>query len=233
MFPLRDNIPSRTYPLVTNALIWLNIIVFVYEVSLGEGLQRFITSYGLVPAQVTGHAAPGPLGTIAPYFTSMVLHGGWFHVLGNVWFLWLFGDNVEDRLGHLRFLWFYVFAGLIAGLAHVLSGPESMVPTIGASGAIAGVLGAYLALYPRAKVATVLWLGLLIDVIELPAVTFLGIWFVMQLVPGLLSASLGQVGGVAWWAHIGGFAAGYAFIRLLCRNCALERHPVETRPYHR
>ncbi len=233
MFPLRDNIPSRTYPLVTNILIWANLLVFAYEASLGQELQQFIEAYGLTPARVTGNAPAGPLGVVLPFFTTMILHGSWFHVLGNVWFLWLFGDNVEDRLGHWRYLWFYTIAGLIAGLAHVLSDTASTVPAVGASGAIAGVLGAYLVLYPRARVATLLWLGFWVEIIEIPAVTYLGLWFLYQLLPGLLSASIGQVGGVAWWAHIGGFAAGFAFARLLCGNCALERHPEESRTYYR
>lgn len=234
MFPFRDNIPSRTYPFVTNTLIWVNLVIFMYQSSLGQHFEAFIKSYGLVPAQVIGLVPAGPLGPILPFFVSMFLHGSWFHVLGNMWFLYLFGDNVEDRLGHWRYLWFYLFAGVVAALTHVMFDATSTVPTVGASGAIAGVLGAYLVLYPGARVATLLWFGFFIDVAELPAVTFLGFWFIMQLIPGLLSIPMGAAGGgVAWWAHVGGFAAGVLFIRLLCRECALQRHPVDARPYQR
>ncbi|NSW57336.1 MAG: rhomboid family intramembrane serine protease [Armatimonadetes bacterium] len=233
MFPFRDNIPSRTVPLVTQVLIWTNLLVFAWQASMGQQMVEFIRQFGLVPAVVTGQAPPGPLGIILPFFISMFLHGGWFHVLGNVWFLYLFGDNVEDRLGHGRFLWFYVVAGLVAGIVHVLLNPASTVPTVGASGAIAGVLGAYLVMYPRARVATLLWLGFFIDVVELPAVTFLGFWFIVQIIEGLIALPMMDMGGVAWWAHIGGFATGFVFARLLCRECMLERHPVDPRPYQR
>ncbi|MCE5216611.1 rhomboid family intramembrane serine protease [bacterium] len=234
MFPFRDNIPSRSYPLVTMALVWINILVFVWEASLGKGMDGFLQTYAMIPAQVTGQVPAGPLGPIVPIFLSMFLHGSWMHVLGNVWFLYLFGDNVEDRMGRLRFLWFYLFAGVVAAITQILFSPASTVPTVGASGAIAGVLGAYLVLYPRARVATLIWLGFFIDVIDLPAVAFLGYWFLLQLIPGLFSIPMGEVGGgVAWWAHVGGFAAGFVFARFLCRECALDRHPVEPRPYYR
>ena len=234
MFPFRDNIPSRTYPLVTMALIWINVLVFTFQLSHGAGFDNFIKTYAMVPAQVTGQMEPGPLGPWLPLFVSMFLHGSWLHLLGNMWFLYLFGDNVEDRLGHWRFLWFYLFCGTVAGVAHIISAPASTVPTVGASGAIAGVLGAYLVLYPRARVATMLWFGFFIDVIELPAITFLGWWFLLQLIPGLFEVSMGEVGGgVAWWAHVGGFLAGFVFARFLCRECALERHYVDPRPYYR
>jgi len=234
MFPFRDNVPSRSVPLMTYALIWINVIVFVYEVSLGADLNEFIRAFGLVPGAVTRAVPLGPFGVVLPFFTSMFLHGGWLHLLGNMWFLYLFGDNVEDRMGSLRFLWFYIVAGLAAGLTHVVFSPASPVPTIGASGAVAGVLGAYLVLYPRAKVATLLWLGFFVDVVALPAVTFLGYWFLLQLVAGLFFGVAGQTGGgVAWWAHVGGFVLGFVFARFLCKQCALERHPVDPRPYFR
>ena len=235
MFPFRDNIPARNYPFVTNALVWLNILVFVYQSSLGEqGFMALIETWGLVPGRVTGFATPGEAGVLLPFLTSMFLHGSWFHVLGNVWFLYLFGDNVEDRMGPWRFLWFYLFAGTVAGLAQVLTHGSSIIPMVGASGAVAGVLGAYIVMYPHARVATLLWLGFFVTVIELPAVTFLGYWFLIQLISGLVAIPMGEVGGgIAWWAHVGGFAVGFIFARFICKECALARHPEDARPYYR
>ena len=209
MIPLRDTIPSRTAPVVTVALIAVNTLVFLHETALGPYLPQFIQHYGLVPYVFVhwGEQFGNPLdpARFLPLFTSMFWHGGWGHLLGNMLYLWIFGDNVEDRLGHLRFLLFYVGCGLIAVLTQVALSPESTLPTVGASGAIAGVLGAYLISFPRSRVLTlfIIWL------VEIPAVAYLAIWFVMQLLSGV--ASLGQadaMGGVAWWAHIGGFVAG-------------------------
>jgi membrane associated rhomboid family serine protease len=234
LFPFKDNIPSRIYPIVNIFLIWINILIFLYESSLGDRLGDFLQVWGLIPAQVTGNVDPGSQGIVLPFFSAMFLHGSWFHLLSNVWFLYLFGDNVEDRLGHWRYLWFYLFAGLVAALAHVASAPESSIPTIGASGAIAGVLGAYIILYPKARVAVFVWFVFFIDVFELPAMTFLGFWFLTQVVSGLFSIPMGEMGGgIAWWAHVGGFLAGALFIRFLCQECELKRHPEDPRPYYR
>jgi membrane associated rhomboid family serine protease len=209
VIPLRDTIPSRTAPVVTVALIAVNVLVFVHETALGPYLPQFIEHYGLVPYLFVhwGDQFGDPLdpARFLPLFTSMFWHGGWGHLLGNMLYLWIFGDNVEDRLGHGRFLLFYVGCGLAAALTQVALSPESTLPTVGASGAIAGVLGAYLISFPRSRVLTlfIVWL------VEIPAVAYLAIWFVMQLLSGV--ASLGQrdgMGGVAWWAHVGGFVAG-------------------------
>jgi membrane associated rhomboid family serine protease len=215
VIPLRDTIPSRTAPLVTVALIAVNVLVFLHETTLGPYLPQFIEHYGLVP-YVFVHwteqfGSPLDPARFLPLFTSMFWHGGWAHLLGNMLYLWIFGDNVEDRLGHGRFLLFYVGCGLVAALTQVALSPDSTLPTVGASGAIAGVLGAYLVSFPRSRVLTLV----LIWPVEIPAIAYLVFWFVLQVFSGV--ASLGQAdaaGGVAWWAHIGGFLAGIAGVTL-------------------
>jgi membrane associated rhomboid family serine protease len=211
MFPLRDVIPSRTVPVVTVGLIALNVLAFLLEASLGPGdLESFLMVYGVVPANFSWVGV----------FTSMFLHGGWMHLLGNMWSLWIFGDNVEDRLGHDRYLLFYLGCGGLAALAHVWSDPSSPVPTIGASGAIAGVMGGYFVLYPQSRVLTIIP-PLVFNVFEIPAVVFLGFWFLLQLVSGVgtqLTAATGRpVGGIAFWAHVAGFVAGAALVRVMAR----------------
>ena len=190
--------------------------VFLYESSLGSELRSFIAAFALVPGQVSYGLQSGELGAagaVQPFFTSMFLHGSWLHLLGNMWFLWIFGDNVEDMLGSWRFLVFYLLAGLGAGLAHYLVQPSSAVPTVGASGAIAGVLAGYLVLFPRARVTTLVPLGFFIQLMELPAMVLIGLWFAIQIGSGLLSFGA-QGGGVAWWAHVGGFLVGAILVRL-------------------
>jgi membrane associated rhomboid family serine protease len=217
MIPLRDTVRSRSLPWMTWSLIALNLLIFLYESTLPTNqLDLFIGVFGLVPARLS-------LSTIQLFpwltlLTSMFLHGSWFHVIGNMWFLFIFGDNVEDRMGPSRFLVFYLAAGATAGLCQYLLSPSSRIPTVGASGAIAGVLGAYFLLYPRARVITLIFLFVFPWLVEIPALIYLGIWFLMQLSSGLLN--LGQlgagasVGGIAWWAHIGGFVFGLLTVRL-------------------
>jgi membrane associated rhomboid family serine protease len=208
MLPIRDDTPTRTFPLVTFLLILANALVWLWEVSLGGGaaLNHFFYQFGFVPGVLTGAYQP-PSWAIAPYFlsilTSMFVHGSWSHILGNMLFLWIFGNNIEDYLGHGKYLLFYLVGGIAAALVHLLSGPSSLVPTIGASGAIAAVMGAYFFLYPRAKVQTLVFF-IFITTIRLPAWVFLGIWFVMQLFEG----TFGAAQGVAVWAHVGGFLFG-------------------------
>jgi membrane associated rhomboid family serine protease len=209
---------------VNVSLIWLNIVVFLYELSLGPQLEPFLRRFGVVPEAMLHGGSP--LGWV-PLFTSMFLHGGWGHILGNLWFLWIFGDNVEDRMGPKRYLVFYLVCGLVANLVHILINPSSTVPTIGASGAISGVLGAYFVLFPYARVMAFipLWF-FFFDIVEVPAFFFLGLWFLMQFYSGLIMLPLSrllQTGGVAWWAHIGGFAAGVVLVKLFCAR----------RPYRR
>lgn len=219
MFPIRDTLRSRTFPMATYGLIVINVIVFLFETSLTpDRFDVILNSLGIVPANFSPIQ---PL-SIVSLFTSIFLHGSWFHLISNMWTLFIFGDNVEDRMGSTRYLVFYLSAGLIAGLVHAIvilfsSGAESFeawIPTIGASGAIAGVLGAYFLLYPRAKVTTLILILIFPWFVDIPAVLFLGFWFFAQLFPGFLSLGAfgGAFGGIAWWAHVGGFLFGLVMV---------------------
>ncbi len=214
MIPIRDSVPSATFPIVTVALIGANSILFIIQWLMGSQLQGFVEYFGIIPAQYfrLGEVhSTDYVDRFLPFFSSMFLHGGWMHIIGNMWYLWIFGDNVEDRLGRMRFFGFYLLCGLTAGLTHVYLSPDSTIPTIGASGAIAGVMGAYMVLYPSARVATMIPLMFFFPIVEIPAIFFLGFWFLMQFFQGTVSSFAAQnVGGVAWWAHFGGFAAGAA-----------------------
>ena len=217
MIPLRDDIPSRITPIVSVAVIVACTLIFMWQLSLGErGFQAAVYSLGVVPATLLRDARLPPdlyvIPPIATMFTSMFLHGGWLHLIGNMLFLWIFGDNVEDAMGHLRFIVFYLVCGVAAVLAQSFPNPDSTVPMIGASGAISGVLGAYLLLYPRAQILVLLPLGLFTRLVHLPAILVLGLWFAMQLVSSLLAAP--GTGGVAFGAHVGGFVAGMLLVPL-------------------
>lgn len=215
MIPIRDTIRSETYPIINSLLIAINVVVFFIEVSQGERLDGFIKVYGLVPArysvpQISAFFTTGQ--QVFSFLTFMFLHGGVFHLVGNMWFLYIFGDNVEDRLGHLRYLLFYMLCGLASGVSHLVINWHSVIPTIGASGAIAGIMGAYFILYPKAKVLTLVPIFIFFQFIELPAFVFLGIWFLFQ---SLSAAGVSaQAGGIAWWAHVGGFVFGIVFLKL-------------------
>ena len=216
MIPLRDRNPSGTVPIVTLAIIGACSVAFLFEAMLDpRQLAELFGRYALVPGQVTYAVqyGSGPREIAAPFFTSMFLHGGWLHLIGNMWFLWIFGDNVEDALGSIRYAVFYLLTGLAAGLTHYALDPSSALPTVGASGAIAGVLGGYAVLYPKARVLTLVPLGFILQLMELPALVVLGLWFAIQAVSGLFSLGW-QGGGIAWWAHVGGFLAGVLAIRL-------------------
>src|ERR1700704_3823883 len=192
MIPLRDIIPSRTTPIVTISLIVANVLVFLYELTLGRAVNDFTLYFGLVPAAFSWVAV----------FTSMFLHGGLFHVAGNMLYLWIFGDNVEDRMGHGRFLVFYLLCGTAAALAQTITAPDSVVPMVGASGAIAGVMGAYFVLYPKSRIVTLLPLIVFWQIVELPAIFFLGFWFLMQLLSGVgsvVTVAARSTGGIAFW----------------------------------
>lgn len=217
MIPLRDNIPSRRGPIVNTSLIALNVLVFLFEIVVlgSDHLQGFAYRWGLVPAEFW---QMGDLRTWVTLFTSMFLHGGWWHLISNMLALYIFGDNIEDRVGHVRYLIFYLLGGLAASGAHLVAYSSSTLPTVGASGAIAGVLGAYLVLFPQARVLTLIPIFYFVRLIEIPAFVYLGFWFISQLFNGifaLAAADVFQSGGVAWWAHIGGFVFGLAVIRLL------------------
>jgi len=220
MIPIRDTIPSRGVPVVTWSLIAANVAVFLFELTLDpEELEGLFYLFGVVPARFTHPAWASRLGFPVddywPFLTSMFLHDGWLHVISNMWALWIFGDNVEERMGRLRFLLFYLLTGLAAGLVHWFTNAQSIVPTVGASGAIAGVLGAYFVLFPYARIIVLLPVFFLPFFFELPAVTYLFVWFASQVVGGALAALGPQnVGGIAWWAHLGGFGAGVVVHRL-------------------
>ena len=227
MLPLRDNVPSRTFPAVTLGLILLNALVFLQELALGPRLETLLLNWGIVPVRYTEAAQFFSLSEkVVPIFASMFLHGGWLHLIGNMWVLWIFGDNVEDQLGHARYLGFYLVSGLAAALLHIFTNLHSTVPTIGASGAIAGVMGAYFRFFPRARVDTLIPPFFLGPFFELPAVLFLGFWFLLQFYNGALSlAGRGQgFGGVAWWAHVGGFIFGAILASVVRRR---QRNQVE------
>ncbi len=215
MIPIRDTIRAETYPIVNSLIIAVNVVFFFVELSQGPRLNKFIYIYGLVPAryaipQISAYFTSGQ--QVMSFLTFMFLHGGFLHLIGNMWSLYIFGDNVEDRLGHFRYLVFYLLCGLASGVSHLVINWHSKVPTIGASGAIAGVMGAYFILYPRAKVLTLVPIFFFFQFLELPAFLFLGIWFLFQ----FLSAAGASVeaGGIAWWAHIGGFIFGVIFLKL-------------------
>lgn len=221
LIPLRDENPTRSWPFVTIALIVINVLVFIYEFTLGSAQQAtFFASFALYPSQIVTGV---PLTSVAlqPLFltviTSMFLHGGLLHIAGNMLYLWIFGNNVEDLLGHVKFVLFYLATGVVAAGAHILSDPSSKIPTIGASGAIAGVLGAYIILFPYARVLTAVPIFFYIGLIRLPALALIGFWFVLQLFSGVasLSTQTAQASGVAWFAHIGGFVAGAILILFL------------------
>jgi membrane associated rhomboid family serine protease len=222
LFPLRDENPTLGRAVATLAIVGLNVAAWVLVQGLGSdpALARSVCTLGAIPGELLGTVPAGtrvPLGPTAQCvlgeahwwtaFTSMFLHGGWFHLIGNMWFLWVFGDNVEDSMGSVRFVPFYLLCGLAAVAAQVASNPQSPVPMVGASGAIGGVMGAYAVLYPRVGVHMLIWFGFYVNRIVVPAMFMLGFWFVIQLVGGLPRVG-GEGGGVAFWAHVGGFVAG-------------------------
>ena len=215
MFPLRDTIPSSKMPVVNWLIIVICILVFLFESSLPSSeLEAFISDFGLIPA---AFLAQPDFAHIESVFSSMFLHGGWAHVLGNMWFLYIFGDNVEDRLGHIGYILFYLFTGVCAAATQVLVESHSHVAMVGASGAISGVLGAYFVLFPEGRVLALIPAGYFSRTYEVPAIVFLGLWFVMQLLPGVtsLGSASDEVGGVAFWAHVGGFVAGWVLAQFL------------------
>lgn len=212
MIPIRDEIPTRRIPVVNYALIAVNILVFVIMWLSGASQESSLYRYAMVPADF---AKGVDLGDVISIFTSMFMHAGFAHIAGNMLYLWIFGDNIEDYLGHLRYLVFYLVGGAVASLAHILTNPTSQTPTVGASGAIAAVLGAYLVLFPRSRIATFIPIGFFMRLTMVPAIIVLGFWFVLQLFSGVMSIGGPEVGGVAYWAHIGGFVVGVVMAKLL------------------
>jgi len=231
MIPLQDLNPRKKPPLLTWTLIVLNVLVFLYELTLSaEERLLFFQNFGFVPARffdhyfsiLTGHH---PLSVYLSLFTHLFIHGGWLHLLGNMWTLWIFGDNVEDRLGPLRFLLFYLTTGILATLFHAFIYSDSTTPLVGASGAISAVMGAYFIMYPLARILVLIPVFFIPLFIEVPAFIYLGLWFLIQFYSGLFSLALpGEVGGIAWFAHLGGFLAGALSLRLFCkRGCRYYR----------
>ena len=253
MIPIGDRLRTRTFPYVNVSIIALNFLVFFYELSLSSQgfarglseLDRFFFDWGALPAclsdrlgfdtglppRVLAAACAQPRELLTP-FSAMFIHGGWLHILGNILFLWIFGDNVEDRLGHLRYLLFYLASGLAATAAHVAVNADDVIPSVGASGAIAGVMGAYLVMYPRARVAVIIPLFWILGATYVPAVVLIGMWFLLQVFSGVaaLGYATGGSEGVAWWAHVGGFAFGAAVAWLLTLVVVGHRAPVQPRP---
>jgi membrane associated rhomboid family serine protease len=224
MLPIKDTIRAESFPLVNWLLIIANAVVWFFMIDMTPAdLEGFVLSYGLVPAQVD----TADLMSLYPFFTHMFLHGGWLHFLSNVWILFIFGDNVEDRLGSFRYLFFYLLGGIAAGILQTFVNLGSFIPAIGASGAIAAVMGAYFLFYPRARVITLIPLFFFPWFVEIPAIIFLGFWFITQLYSGVMSLAMasGQLsGGIAWWAHIGGFVFGLIFALPFIRR-RRRRHP--------
>lgn len=240
MFPYRDENPAILTPVVTGAIVVINGACWIFVQGLGTEplLSRSVCELGLIPAELLGRLPAGyavrvsdaavcVLGASPSWYapvTSMFLHGSWFHLLGNMWFMIVFGNNVEDAMGHVRFAIFYVLAGLAAAAAQMLAGPDSPVPMVGASGAISGVMGAYVILYPLVRVHTLVFLGIFVTRVALPAYLMLGYWFLIQLVSGLPAVGGAAAGGVAFWAHVGGFVAGALLIPLFRDPVLLARH---------
>ncbi|OQY48728.1 MAG: hypothetical protein B6242_01540 [Anaerolineaceae bacterium 4572_78] len=211
MIPLRDTIPSKTFPIVNVTIIVVNIIIFGFEFLMPESeLTKFIFTYGFIPLNATQE---GGLNNLFPLFTSMFLHGSWMHLFSNMLALFIFGDNIEDTMGHQGYLTFYVLGGVVAGLSHYWFSPLSAIPVVGASGAISAVLGAYLILFPHSKILTLIPLFVIFYTVEIPAAVYLIFWFVSQLFNGTMALTSDVAsGGVAWWAHVGGFIAGFVLV---------------------
>lgn len=240
MFPLRDENPHFLTPYATMGLIALNVLTWVFVQGLGgdEALARSVCTLGLIPGELLQTLPAGsnfPLGTGVAcvlgdtpnwwtLLTSMFLHGGWMHIIGNMWFLWIFGNNVEDSMGHGRFVVFYLLSGLAAAAVQILADTHSGLPMVGASGAIGGVMGAYVLLYPRVRVELLVWLGFYVTTVSVPAYFMLGYWFLLQLIGGFGSLAA-EGGGVAFWAHVGGFVAGAILVLLFRDPDLLARHP--------
>lgn len=219
MIPLRDDTPSSSRPITTYLFIAICTIVFLYMLTLGSepAQEAFVLAWGATPAQITGRVAGAPVHAYETIISSMFMHGGWLHLIGNMLYLWIFGDNVEDLMGHFGFGAFYLIAGVAATLTHVFLNAGSTAPLVGASGAIAGVLGAYLVLFPRARILSLVPFGFFSRLVEVPAIFFLPIWFLLQFLQGVVDIA-GTGGGVAWWAHVGGFIAGIVLVPIFARR---------------
>ncbi len=237
MIPLRDNVPSQNTPWATWLLIFVNLLVFRYQASLPQDeVLTMVSRYGFIPADVSQLLSEGigisALSLVFPLTSSLFLHGSWFHLISNLWSLWLFGDNVEDSVGHFRFILFYLAGGAAASMVHFLFNPLSTLPTIGASGAIAAVMGAYLIMFPMARIVTLVPLFFIPLFFQLPALVFIGFWFISQVFAGISTLITTSDGGIAWWAHIGGFLFGVVVIPLIRKKRWQYRCFYEDGHYH-
>jgi len=214
LIPYKDDNPTAVFPFITIGIIALNVLVYLWEISSPSGQQQTAFSYGAIPHNLLTFERNQPIHPVATVFSSMFLHGGLFHLGGNMLYLWIFGNNIEDRLGHIRFLIFYLLSGVVAAYAHTITEPNSRIPMIGASGAVSGVLGAYLLLFPHARVHTVIFFGFFWQIVRVPALVVIGFWAIIQLINGIITKGLLSQGGVAWFAHVGGFLFGLLTIRL-------------------
>lgn len=214
MIPYKDDNPISIIPVSTILIIGLNILVFIMQVMSGEDGKTMVYSYGAIPHNLVSFQSTQPIHPAMTIFTSMFMHGGLFHLLWNMLYFWIFGNNIEERLGHVRFIFFYLFCGVVAAFSHALLSPGSNVPMIGASGAIAGMLGAYILLFPMAKVHTLVLLGFYVTVIKVPALIVIGFWAIIQVVSAIISQGNAAQGGIAFFAHVGGFVAGLSTIKL-------------------
>jgi membrane associated rhomboid family serine protease len=214
MIPYKDDNPTHIIPFITIGIIILNIAVFISELASSAGMNTISYAYGAIPYSLLTFESQQPVHPALTVFSSMFMHGGLFHLGGNMLYLWIFGNNIEDRLGHVRFIIFYLFCGICAAYSHALSNPDSTIPMIGASGAVSGILGAYLLLFPRANVHTLLFLGFFITTVKIPALIVIGFWAIIQFLNGMVSSGLQNAGGVAWFAHLGGFLIGLLTIKV-------------------
>ena len=213
MIPLKDDNPTIHFPFITISLISLNIIIFILQFTYPGGIGKLAFSYGAIPAAILTMESVQPIHPALTVFTSMFMHGGLFHIAGNMLYLWIFGNNIEDKLGPIRFIIFYLFCGIIAAYSHAITEPSSNIPMIGASGAVSGILGAYVLLFPKAKVHTLIFLGFFIQVVRIPALFVIGFWAIIQLINVIIIGTA----GVAWFAHIGGFLIGILAIKLFLK----------------
>lgn len=218
MIPFKDDNPIRIFPFVTIAIIVLNTIVLFVQITSPYDQQKIVFAYGAIPNSLLAFKSYQPIHPLLTVFTSMFMHGGFLHLGGNMLYLWIFGNNIEDKLGHFRFIMFYILCGVIAAYSHALTDPASQTPMIGASGAVSGILGAYLLLFPHARIHTLVFFGFFVNVIRLPAILVIGFWIVLQFINGIVIKGVVGNGGVAWFAHIGGFLAGFLLIKLFLKT---------------
>ena len=214
MIPFKDDNPTTIFPVMTIGLIVVNTIIFILQAFYPSDPRQVVFSYGAIPNYLLTFKTVQPIHPALTVFTSMFMHGGLFHLAGNMLYLWIFGNNIEDRLGHMRFIIFYLLSGIVAAYSHAITSPASVIPMIGASGAVSGVLGAYMLLFPHARISTLIFFGFFVRVIQLPAIFVIGFWIVIQFINGILSKGIPGQGGVAWFAHIGGFVFGLLMIKV-------------------